>query len=194
MVGRDAELNLLMEFLKPVKNGKFGGIVYVYGHPGIGKTRLIHELIQRHDIRTLALQTDSILRKPLNPFAYFFNHYFEQGEESYPNDRKTRFVTIYNQLIGRIESLSTSEQYLDIIKELKRVESIIGSIIGLFWTGSVYAVIDPEDRAIVIQLAIKEFFTALSLAEPIILLVEDIQWLDNESQAVFEISENFSVK
>jgi tetratricopeptide (TPR) repeat protein/class 3 adenylate cyclase len=187
MVGRDAELNQLAKLMHPIKNGRFGGIAYIYGNPGIGKSRLAHELTQQQDIRTLILQTDSILRKPLNSFTYFFNHYFEQDEEGSADDRKTRFKTIYQELIGKIVSLSDADKRVKTIKELNRIESIIGSVIGLFWDGSVYDVIDPEDRAVVTQLAIKEFFTALSLTEPIILLIEDIQWLDDGSHAVFEI-------
>lgn len=187
MVGRDVELNRLVELLQPVKDGKFGGIVYVYGNPGIGKSRLIYELIQQQGIRTLTLQTDSILKKPLNPFTYIFNQYFEQAEAGSLDDRKTRFKTIFQELIRRVESLPDDRSIETAIKELHRIESIIGSVIGLFWKGSVYDIIDPKDRPVVTQLAIKEFFTVLSLIEPIIMLIEDIQWLDDESNAVFEI-------
>ncbi|RKZ09069.1 hypothetical protein DRQ25_07545, partial [Candidatus Fermentibacteria bacterium] len=187
MVGRDPELDLLAEFIQPLRKGKFGGIVYVYGNPGIGKSRLVHELIGRQELTTLILRTDSVLKKPLNPFTYFFNHYFKQSEESSPEGRKARFKTIYQKLIGRIVSLSDAGKRVKAIKELNRIESIIGSMIGLFWDGSVYDIIASQDRAVATQLAIKEFFIALSLTEPIILLIEDIQWLDNESLAVFEI-------
>ncbi len=53
MVGRDAELELLTGFMQPLKEGKFGGIVYTYGNPGIGKSRLIHELIGRQELTSL---------------------------------------------------------------------------------------------------------------------------------------------
>ena len=187
LVGRDAELNLLVDLIQPIREGKFGGIVYVYGNPGIGKSRLVYELTQRQGIRTLILQTDSILRKPLNPFEYVLNNYFEQAEEGSLDDRKMRFKTIYQELIGRIKSLPDADMRVKTLKELNRVKSIIGSVIGLFWAGSVYDIIDPKDRAVATQLAIKEFFTALSLTEPIILLIEDIQWMDNESREVFAI-------
>ena len=186
IIGRERELSLLAEFMQPLKESKFGGVVYVYGNPGIGKSRLVHELTKRLGIRTLILQTDSILKKPLNPFKYFFSQYFDQDEEGSPVDRKGRFTTIYQELIGRMISLSDAEKRIEIMKELSRIKSIIGSIIGLFWDDSVYDMIAPEDRAVVTQLAIKEFFTALSMTESIIMLIEDIQWLDDESKAVFE--------
>jgi len=187
MVGRDAELDLLVEYLEPIKKGKFGGIIYIYGNPGIGKSRLLHELIHRQELTTLILRNDSVLKKPLNPFTYFFNHYFEQGNESSQDERKIRFKTIYQKLVGRIVSLSDAAIRERTIKELNRIESIIASIVGLFRDGSVYDMIPHQDRAVVTQMAIKDFFIALSLTEPIILLIEDIQWLDNESLDLLEI-------
>ncbi len=191
MVGRDRELKFLEELLHPVRDSKFGGIVYVYGSPGAGKSRLVHELIRQQGIRAVTMQTDSILKKPLNPFAYFFNHYFEQEKIGSPDDRKAGFKKTYQQLIDRIESLPdavlSSVERLRISMELNRVESVIGSLIGLFWDGSIYDVIDPQDRAVVTEQAIKEFFKALSLTEPIILLIEDIQWLDDASLDLLEI-------
>ncbi|MCD4706409.1 MAG: tetratricopeptide repeat protein [Candidatus Sabulitectum sp.] len=191
MIGRDAELSFLEKLLQPVRNGKFGGIVYIYGNPGIGKSRLVHELIRQQGIRTAAMQTDSILKKPLNPFAYFFNHYFKQGQIGSPDDKKAGFKKIYQELINRIETLPeaniTSAERLRISMELNRVESIIGALVGLFWEGSIYDVIDPQDRAVVTEQAIKGFFKALSLTEPIILIIEDIQWLDDASLGLFKI-------
>ncbi|MCK5130729.1 MAG: tetratricopeptide repeat protein [Candidatus Sabulitectum sp.] len=191
MVGRDSELDRLTELIRPLNEGEFGGIVYVYGNPGIGKSRLVHELIQQQGIRTVTMQTDSILKKPLNPITYFFNNYFESGHGCSLDDRRDLFKKAYRKLIRRIERIPgedlTSAERLRISMDLDRVESIIGALVGLFWNGSIYDVIDPQDRAIVTEQAIKEFFKALSLAEPIILLIEDIQWLDSASQNVFKI-------
>ena len=188
MVGRDEELKRLVELLQPVKEKKFGGIVYVYGDAGIGKSRLIYELIKQQDILTLTLQTDDILQKGLNPFTYFFSNYFELYEARSFEERKEIFKTNYEKHFKRIEnSLNVDGRTKPVINKLRRIESIIGAIIGLFWDGSIYDMMDPNDRSVATRLAIKEFFTTLSLVEPIIIHVEDFQWLDGESQTVFEI-------
>ena len=192
LVGRDNELHRLSELIGPVQHGKFGGIVYVYGNPGTGKSRLVEELIQRHSsIRFAVMQTDSILKKPLNPFIHFFSQYFTGGQVASSDHRKAEFEKKYQKLIHQIESLSddvlASEEKLGISMELYRVQSIIGALLGLSWDGSIFEVIDPQDRAVATELAIKEFFKALSLTEPVILFIEDIQWLDSASLAVFEI-------
>ena len=188
MVGREEELEQLSQFLKPIKNGKFGGIVHIYGNPGIGKSRLIHELTQHEGILTLTMQTDSILKGSLNPFSYFFKHYFEQSKATLHEDRKDIFKAVYQKFVQQVETgLVDDERLESIVKNLHRIESIIGAIIGLEWEGSIYSIIEAKDRPVVTQFAIKDFITTLSLFEPVILHIEDIQWLDNESQNIFEI-------
>ena len=189
MIARDDELNLLINSLQPLATGKFGGIFYIYGNPGIGKSRLVHELIELQGIKTIIMQTDSILKKPLNPFIYFFSNYFKQSQDISRQEKNALFKNEYQKLINLVKNLPektiTSSERLRISMELSRIESIIGAIIGLFWEGSIYDIIAPQDRAIVTEQAIKEFFKALCLIEPIILFIEDIQWLDNASYQLF---------
>lgn len=187
MIGRDRELMELSEILQPLKSGSFGGVAYVYGNPGIGKSRLVHELTKRQRIRTFLLQTDSILRKPLNPFTYFFRNYFNQDEELPLDERRESFSTAYQKLISRMVSVCGVNTGLEIIEELNRVKTVIGSVIGLTWEDSLLDTIDSRDRAVLTRLAVSEFFKAFSLIEPVIILVEDIQWMDEESRGVFEI-------
>jgi len=179
MVGREEELNRLTELLHPIKNGKFGGIVYVYGAPGTGKSRLIYELIRSQRIKTFTLQCDSILKQSLNPIAYFLHHYFNQSEARSIDDRKAIFEKRYFEFVSIVDEENTNE--------LRRIESIIGSVVGLFWEGSIYDMIEPKERPVVIQFAIKEFITTLSRIEPVILTLEDIQWIDDASQEALQI-------
>ncbi len=186
LVGRKKELNRLSRFLRPIRNRKFGGIVTVYGEPGIGKSRLLYEFTENQNLRTLTLQCDSILKESLNPFTYLFNHYFDQSDANSPDERKSCFMARYKALIEQVERLS-DERARSAGEELKRVEPLIGSLVGIFWEGSIYEQIDPKDRPLAIRFAVKEFFKAFSLIEPVALLIEDIQWLDDESQALFAI-------
>ncbi len=190
LVDRNSELNQLTELIQPLRQGKFGGIVYVYGSPGIGKSRLVDELIQQQRIRVAVMQTDSILRKPLNPFIYFFSNYFKSSQSSSHDEKKANFKKLYQKLIHKIENLPepypATVDRLSLSMELDRIESIIGALLGFFWNGSIYDLIDPLDRTAATELAVKEFFKALSLIEPVIVLIEDIQWLDSASLAVFK--------
>jgi predicted ATPase/class 3 adenylate cyclase len=179
MVGRRKELTQLRRHLKPIRNGKFGGIVYLYGSPGIGKSRLIYELIRSSKIRAFTFQCDSILKNSLNPFAYFLNDYFKQTASPSLDDRKRTFENIYNDIVKTYGK--------DHTQELHRIKSIIGSVIGLHWEGSIYSMIAVRDKPTVINFAINSFIKVLCSSEPLILLIEDIQWIDDASQGALQI-------
>jgi predicted ATPase len=179
LVGRKKELNRLSRYLRPIRNDKFGGIVTVYGEAGVGKSRLIYELIRKSEIRTLTGQCDSILKKSLNPFAYFLSNYFRQSETPNLEERKTVYSAIYNELV---ESADKTDE-----KELRRIESILGSVIGLYWEGSIYDMIEAKDKPTVVNFALKSFIKVLCSFEPLILLIEDLQWIDETSQEALQI-------
>ncbi len=179
LVGRKKELNRLSRYLRPIRNDKFGGIVTVYGEAGVGKSRLIYELIRKSEIRTLTGQCDSILKKSLNPFAYFLCNYFRQSETPNLEERKAVYSEIYNELV---ESADKTNE-----KELRRIESILGSVIGLYWEGSIYDMIEAKDKPTVVNFAIKSFIKILCTFEPLILLIEDLQWIDEASQDALQI-------
>jgi len=46
-VGREIELTMLYQLLKQVKAG-YGQVVALVGEPGVGKSRLVYELIHSH--------------------------------------------------------------------------------------------------------------------------------------------------
>ena len=184
LIGRIPELNELTQLIQPLYEGRFGGVVYLYGNPGVGKSRLVNELFKHHGFRTAIMQTDSILRKPLNPFSYFFNQYFELNTSSTAEERTLAFMKKYHQLVRGIEALPHNTR---ILEDLTRVKSVISALVGLFHEGSVFDVIDPQDRAVATEQAIKVFFKALSLTEPVFILIEDIQWLDSASKDMLKI-------
>ena len=78
IVGRDAELKKMMDFIKPVFKNKFAGVIYVNGETGIGKTRLIDEFRKKiketHNIRWHYCPNKEIIRQPLNPFKYLLTN------------------------------------------------------------------------------------------------------------------------
>ncbi len=108
MVGREKELSLLRERIKPLYKNKFGGVVNIYGEAGMGKSRLLYELTKgvEDDIDTFILQSDSILKKSLNPFTYLFNDYFKQSQAHNDEEKKKNFEKVYDELIYNIENIN----------------------------------------------------------------------------------------
>ncbi len=189
MVGRTAEKNNLINMCKPVFKGKFAGITYIYGNAGIGKSRLAYEMISslRDRAKILILQTDNIIQKGLNCFEYAFREYFNQHIEKDQNAQKMVFCSIYDDLVRELEDNSSDPRKGEIISELKRTESIIAALIGIYWENSLYESLDNRSRYENTLFAIKNLIKAQSLLKPVIILLDDLHWIDDSSKEAFEV-------
>ncbi len=187
MVGRQKEMEFLKEYSIPLQQNKFAGIVTVYGEAGMGKSRLTHEFTSSiNNVQILLMQTDSILKISMNPFKYFMHSFFDQLAEKNKEKKMKNFETVYNKLLNDLENLK-DERVRDIISELKRTKSIISAQIEVFYEHSLYEELDPKGRYENTVFAYKELFKALSLIKPIVIQIEDIQWIDQDSQHIFQI-------
>ncbi|MFO7642669.1 MAG: PQQ-binding-like beta-propeller repeat protein, partial [Candidatus Competibacteraceae bacterium] len=159
-------------------------VVYVHGEPGVGKTRLIYEL-QRQAQSPLAWFTcpaDPILRQSLNPFRYFLRQYFGQNSDDTEEINKINFAAALNTLIERLRTETDASGVQGVIAELERTRSMLGALVDLYWEGSLYEQLEPELRFRNTLLAFKMLVQAESRLQPVILHVEDVHWLDPDSQ------------
>ncbi|MCK5117012.1 MAG: tetratricopeptide repeat protein [Candidatus Aegiribacteria sp.] len=185
-VGRDREIAKLEEQCRPIYSGSPGGVVYVYGEAGIGKSRLIYDLGQRETkAKSIVLQTDSILRKSMNPFVYGLRTYFGQSDSKTGDENRAAFADIFDKLITGSNAVGGDRSVRDRVNELLRVKSILGALVGLTWESSLYEELDAEGRFSNTLFAIKELIKAESLMQPVILFLEDLHWIDEDSRRVF---------
>jgi tetratricopeptide (TPR) repeat protein len=188
LVGREWEVQTLQELCQPVFKGVFGGIVYIYGEAGIGKSRLVYETAEmlKPAIEIYTLQADSILKNSLNPFVYFCKDYFRQNAAKTEQEQKALFETIFSDLLSKLD-VSIHPQNSEIKQELKRTKSFIGALIGLHWEDSLFEQLEPRLRFENMQQAIKNFMKALSLLKPVVFILEDLHWLDNDSKEMVKM-------
>ncbi|HAQ61401.1 TPA: hypothetical protein DCR49_05295 [Candidatus Delongbacteria bacterium] len=180
-VGRKKEADELRNLIQPIYEDKFGGIIYIDGPAGIGKSRFIDNIVKNLDAcGTFYLPCDEVLRKPFNPFEYFFKGYFEQSESLSKEENKTIFIRKYTGIVSQTQNE-------DIKSELIRTESIIGALIGLEWENSLYAQLDAKGRYENTIFAVKNFFLAQSLLAPLILIVENAPWIDTDSLTMIKV-------
>jgi class 3 adenylate cyclase/tetratricopeptide (TPR) repeat protein len=184
LVGRGVEVRQLTEAIQPIFAGRFAGVAYVHGEPGVGKTRLIYELQQQTQL-SLAWFTcpaDPILRQSLNPFRYFLRQYFRQNSDNTEEVNKLNFAAALNTLSERLLTKTDVSGVQDMIAELERTRSMLGALVDLYWEGSLYEQLEPEFRFRNTLLAFKTLVQAESRLQPVILHVEDVHWLDPDSQ------------
>lgn len=182
MVGRRRELNQLANFVTPLWRGEYAGALVVLGEPGIGKSRLVHEfqaasLFKDKEAAWVLCQTDEILRESLNPFRYWLQQYFGQSELLVEARNKRSFNQKLDGLIEATRELDTR-----LADELDRTRSFLGALIGLRWPDSLNEQLDPPGRYENTLIALTVLLKAESLQQPVILFLEDAQWLDADSK------------
>jgi predicted ATPase/class 3 adenylate cyclase len=188
-IGRYDELKKLDEWLKPIFSGTFAGAIYIYGEAGTGKTRLVDEFLSviYDRIEVISLEADGVVRKSLNPLTRFFNDFFQKIENRAATENRKSFDRVFYELLKDIRKLKKSLPAERIAEELERVKSILGSVIGLHWPDSLFEQLEPENRFENTLSALKEFFKAKSLLKPLVVTLENLHWIDEDSKKAFEM-------
>ncbi|MCD4819998.1 MAG: tetratricopeptide repeat protein [Candidatus Cloacimonetes bacterium] len=208
VVEREKELQKLTEFIQPIYEGKFGGIVYVNGIAGIGKSRLVNEMKERgnrkeekgkskevkvknkkekgkkekarEEINWFYMPCDEILRKSFNPIIHFFKEYFKQSEENLKEINRSNFEKKLDNLIKNTENI-------ELKNELLRTKSILGALLNIRWEESLYEQVDAKGRYENTLFALKCFIKAESLQKPVIIELDDGHWIDFDSKKFLEV-------
>ena len=181
MVGRDAELQSLLDWSEPLAQGQFVGVLYVGGEAGMGKTLLAEafreELLSRHGagaIRWLGAPTDQLFAHSFEPLCSALFTYFEQSHEvGAGGENKERFREL---LLALVQSVDAENERL--AAELIRLESVLGALLGLAFAGSLYEQLEPELRYENTLMALRMWLQAESCRQPLLLHLEDGHWLD----------------
>jgi class 3 adenylate cyclase/tetratricopeptide (TPR) repeat protein len=193
LVGRKQELAQLARFVRPILDHRFAGLLFVYGEPGVGKSRLVYELRQQlnHLGRHIAWHTalsEGILRQSLHPFRYFLLRYFDQSPEQSEEENKAKFSDRLDRLISGLQAVEGVDrsEVKALAEELDRTRSILGAQVDLYWSGSLHDQLQPKQRFENTLTAFKTLIAAESLLQPVILHIEDAQFLDADSRQLIE--------
>jgi class 3 adenylate cyclase/predicted ATPase len=176
-VGRQDEMEQMKRALALAKEGH-GQIVAVMGEPGVGKSRLVHEFKLSSQGGCLVLETFSVshgkayLYLPLIELLKNYFHITLQDEERGVREKVT----------GKVLTLDRSlEDTLPYLFALLSVADPASSMQQL----DPYSMqqMDPQIRRRRTFEAIKRLLVRESLNQPLLVIFEDLHWLDNETQA-----------
>lgn len=196
MVGRDVEMKRMVDFIKVIFNGEFAGVIYVNGEIGIGKTRLVNEFRKEVESKQIVkwfyCSNEEILRLSLNPFKYFLINLFKQSSENSIDDNKNSFNDVIDTLINKLnndlpEDKVNKDEVLQVSSELERTRSILGAMVDLHWEDSLYEQLDPQLRFENTLFAFYNLIIAECMLQPVIIEIEDAQWLDKDSLELLSV-------
>jgi len=175
LIGRDNELKEIYTSFEKARNS-FEGIFYIYGEPGIGKSRLIYGLKEYLDDKAIdynwiEIICDSMISKPRQGLKHYFRNYFGI-DESINKSEVDNFKEKIKEIVGnkKIDK--------DIRDEIWRTHSFIASEIGIYIKNSLYEKLEPKYRKDNLFSAIKSFIKGVSQIAPTVIEIVDSQWID----------------
>jgi predicted ATPase len=171
-VGRQRELEHLQQALAQVKAGQ-GQIVGVMGEPGLGKSRLFYEFKLLSLGGCLVLEAYSVSHgkaSPYLPVIELLKSYFDIKAED--DERKRR-----EKVAGKVLMLDRS---------LEDTLPYLFALLGIEEQSSSLQQMDPQIRRRRIFEALKKLFLRESLNQPLILIFEDLHWIDSETQGFLD--------
>ncbi len=108
LVGRGGEMAEMKGHFDPLARGKFAGVTCVYGEAGVGKSRLMADLISRlPGYQSFTMRTDGVIKKSLGPFTHLLKEYSGLSNITGVTMEKRSSKEEWDRLINTLEGFPT---------------------------------------------------------------------------------------
>jgi class 3 adenylate cyclase/tetratricopeptide (TPR) repeat protein len=172
-VGRDTEIDQLRQALELAKGGR-GQVVAVVGEPGVGKSRLFWEFTHSHRTQDwLIVESSSVSYGKATAFLPLID-----------------LLRTYFQIEARDDLRKVREKVTGKVLSLDR--ALEPSVPALHWLLDVpvedphWQRLDPPRRRQQTLDGIKRLLLRESQVQPLLVLFEDLHWIDEETQALLD--------
>ena len=172
-VGREVEVDQLRQALALAESGR-GQVVAIVGEPGVGKSRLIWEFTHSPDAgRWLLLEGGAVSYGKATaflPIVALLNAYFALE----PSDDG---ATVRDKVRARALALDA---------QLEPTLPALLSLLGAPVADPAWERLDPPRRRQRTLESVRHLLLRESQAQPLLLVFEDLHWIDSETQALLE--------
>jgi predicted ATPase len=172
-VGRDGEVGGLHQALVRAAGGH-GQVVALVGEPGVGKSRLVWEVTHSHRVHGwLVLQAASVSYGKATsylPVVELLKSYLAIEDRDEPQ-------TVREKLTGKLVTLDWAQ------------ESSLPALLSLLdvpTDDSQWSTLDPAQRRRRTLDALKILLLRESQVQPLLVVFEDLHWIDTETQALLD--------
>jgi predicted ATPase/class 3 adenylate cyclase len=172
-VGRDTEIETLRQTLEQAEAGH-GQVVAAVGEAGVGKSRLVYEFVHSHRTQGwLVLESASVSygkATPYFPVVDLLKRYVHVEDSDDPR-------TIRPKVTGQILILDESLQ--------ETIPALL-SLLDALPEDSPFLQLDPPQRRQRTLDGLKRVLLRESQMQPLVLVFEDLHWIDSETQALLD--------
>ena len=179
-VGRQMEIEALQQALARAATGH-GHIVAMVGEAGVGKSRLVYEFVHWRDFRpgrTLTggwrvLESASVSYGKATPYFPVL-------------DLLKRYVHVEESDDLRTIRAKVTGQVLTLDEALQEIIPALLSLLDALPDDSPFLKLEPPQRRQRILEALKRLLLRESQVQPLLLVFEDLHWIDAETQALLD--------
>jgi class 3 adenylate cyclase/tetratricopeptide (TPR) repeat protein len=172
-VGREAEMGEVRRAADEVRRGR-GQIVAVVGEPGVGKSRLFYEFRHSHHIHGwLALESNSVSYGTATPYLPLIDLLRVYLRVEASDDTRT----IRAKVTGTIITLDEA---------LKEAIPPVLWLLDALPEDAPFLRLDPAERRRRTLAAVKAILLRESRVQPMVVVFEDLHWIDTETQAFLD--------
>ena len=172
-VGRQDEIDVLSAALQQAERGQ-GQIVALVGEPGVGKSRLVWEFVRSDPVEGwVVLESRSV-------------SYGRATAYSPVRDLLKRFFFIDERDDARAIADKVTEKTLSLDRVLEETIQPVLALLGALPETSPFFRLDPPERKQQTLEAIRRLLLRESRVRPLLLIFEDLHWIDSETQAVLD--------
>jgi predicted ATPase len=172
-VGRQREIEAMKQAAEQAK-ASHGQIVAATGEPGVGKSRLMYEFKAVSQSEWMVLEAFSISYGKASAFLPLIDLLWSYFKITSDDDERTR----REKVTGRVFALDRS---------LENALPYFYGLLGLTHEDNPIVEIEAQTRKRRSLDAIKRIFLRESLSQPLIVIFEDLHWIDSESQAFLNL-------
>ena len=172
-MGRQRELAIVGDQLAQAERHR-GQIVAVVGEPGVGKSRFVYEVIRADRVggwRILSCRAFSYgVTTPSLPVVELLKRYFQIDDAETPSQIR--------------EKVSQK-----ILHQDSRLESHLPALLALLDVSTedpLWRALEPAQRRQRTLDAVKHVLLQESLAQPLLVIFEDLHWIDTETQGLLD--------
>ena len=172
-VGRGPELATLRQTLERAMAGH-GQVVAVVGEAGVGKSRLVYECLHAPQTQGWRiLESASVSYGKATPYFPVIDLLKRYAHVEEPDDPRTVRAKVTGQILTLDETLQ------DTIPALL-------SLLEVLPDDSPFHSLDPPQRRQRLLQALKRVLLRESQVQPLLLVFEDLHWIDTETQALLD--------